>query len=623
MPIATILKIFMPMALAASSVVAAQAPLAPMFDRDVVYSQADGVDLKLDFARPGEGPGPFPLVVCIHGGGWQSGAKSGYAMAMGVLAQRGYASASIEYRLAPKYQFPAQLQDVRRAVQYLRAHAAELKVDPSRIAVIGDSAGGHLALLLGLTDPKDGIRAVINLYGPTDLPRWQATPAGEVGLGMTSAKMLENVFGTSDRTSEVLRAASPINNIGKTKPAVITFHGDADPVVKVEQGIWLHEALRKAGIEEKLVIVKGASHGFQGADLQTVIQGMVEFLGTHLKAVDSKVNIPRIDAHAHVGPPPEAFLQMLERLSVRMVDVTLIDPHAPGFDKTEPQTGWVAKLTSQSRGRIAWASTFDPAGFDTPGFMERTNQHLQSTFDRGAVAVKIYKSVGMDLKSASGGYVMPDNPAFGPVFDMISSQNRTLMAHLGEPRSSWQPLNPADPHYGYYKGSPDWHMYLHPERPSYESIIAARDRMLAAHPKLRVIGCHLGSMEHDVDEIAKRLDLYPNFAVDTAARVVNLMIQPRDKVRAFLIKYQDRVLWGTDLMELTWADPAAALKRWEATYDHDWKYFATAETFDFGGKKIQGLALPPEVLRKIFHGNALRWMPGLASAACCGGLPRE
>ncbi|MCC7153972.1 MAG: amidohydrolase family protein [Bryobacterales bacterium] len=329
----------------------------------------------------------------------------------------------------------------------------------------------------------------------------------------------------------------------------------------------------------------------------------------------------RIDSHVHVAPPPDLFLKMLERLNLRLVNVTLIDPHAPGYDKTEPQTSIVSKLTGESRGRIGWASTFDPAGFEGAGFAETTIAHLQSTFDKGAVAVKIYKSIGLDLKNKSGAYVMPDEPAFAPVLEMIAAQNRTVLAHLAEPKSSWQPLNPEDPHYGYYKANPGWHMHLHPERPSYESIIAARDRMLAAHPKLRVIGCHLGSMEHDVEEIATRLDRYPNFAVDTAARVVNLMLQPREKVRAFLIRYQDRVLWGTDMMELAWEKPDAAVHRWETAYAREWKYFSTAETLTAGGRRVQGLELPPEILRKIFHDNALRWIPGLKNASCCGGLP--
>jgi predicted TIM-barrel fold metal-dependent hydrolase len=325
--------------------------------------------------------------------------------------------------------------------------------------------------------------------------------------------------------------------------------------------------------------------------------------------------IPRIDAHVHVAPAPDSFLEMLERLDIRLVNVTVVDPHAPGFDKTEPQTSLAIEASRRSRGRIGWIATFDPVGFEDPGFAQSVGYELQQSFEQGAVGVKIYKSIGMDLKFKEGRYLMPDDPVFAPVFQLIERENKTLMAHLAEPRSSWRPLDPADPHYNYYKNNPDWHMYLHPERPSWETIIAARDRMLEAHPKLRVVGCHLGSMEHDVGEIAKRLDRYPNFAVDTAARMVDLMLQPRDKVRDFMIRYQDRVLYGTDLMELEWADPQAVLNRWEATYDRDWRYFATAEEIQLGSRTIQGLALPEAVLRKIFHDNALRWLPGLQPPA--------
>jgi acetyl esterase/lipase len=205
-------------------------------------------------------------------------------MVLQLFAQHGYAAVSVDYRLAPRYPFPAQIDDVRRAARYLREHAVDLKVDPNRVATLGDSAGGHLALLLGLSDPDDGIRVIVNLYGPSDLPRWKATPAGEVGLGMSSAKLLENVFGTSDPASSALRDASPINKIGKAKPAVLTFHGDSDPLVNMEQSLWLHEALRKAGFEERLVVVKGGAHGFQGADLTNTIRTTLEFLDAHLKA---------------------------------------------------------------------------------------------------------------------------------------------------------------------------------------------------------------------------------------------------------------------------------------------------------------------------------------------------
>src|SRR5207248_2889909 len=124
--------------------------------------------------------------------------------------------------------------------------------------------------------------------------------------------------------------------------------------------------------------------------------------------------------------------------------------------------------------------------------------------------------------------------------------NRTLIAHLAEPDSCWKPPNAASPDYSYYKEHPGEYAYTHPEWPSKGAILAARDHLLAANPKLRVIGAHLGSMETNVDDIAQRFDLYPNFAVDMAARIPYFMLQPREKVREFLLKYQDRVLYATD-----------------------------------------------------------------------------
>jgi predicted TIM-barrel fold metal-dependent hydrolase len=118
-------------------------------------------------------------------------------------------------------------------------------------------------------------------------------------------------------------------------------------------------------------------------------------------------------------------------------------------------------------------------------------------------------------------------------------------------------------------------------------------------------------MEEDVDAIAARLDRYPSFVVDTAARVVHLTLQPREKVRAFLVRYADRVLYGTDFSDVPGQDPAEAAKRLEAEYARDWTYFSTPDTVEVDGRKVQGLALPAPVLRKIFRENALRWVPGV------------
>jgi predicted TIM-barrel fold metal-dependent hydrolase len=173
------------------------------------------------------------------------------------------------------------------------------------------------------------------------------------------------------------------------------------------------------------------------------------------------------------------------------------------------------------------------------------------------------------------------------------------------------PLDPSNPDYDYYKSNPTWHVHGRPGVPTKEAILAARDRVLEKHPKLRYVGCHLGSMEEDVDAIAGRLDRHPSFVVDTAARVVHLTLQPRERVRAFLIRYADRVLYGTDFVLVPGQDAAEAVKRLEAEYSRDWAYFSSSDTVDFGGRKVEGLALPASVLRKLFRENAVRWVPGI------------
>ena len=330
----------------------------------------------------------------------------------------------------------------------------------------------------------------------------------------------------------------------------------------------------------------------------------------------------RIDAHAHAYSASPLLFSMLRRQNIRIINISVVDKHA-SLERREidlfKDAGLQNRLTlsvfRKSKGRAPWISTFDPESWEKPGFSERVNKQLDETFNDGAVGVKIYKSIGMELKSRAGKYLMPDDPVFNPIFEHIAERGKTLYAHIAEPAYEWVPMDPNSPSFN--KDDQFWNIYGHPDRPSKETILAARDHMLRQHPKLRVVGCHLGSMEDDVDEVAKRFDLYPNFAVDTGGRVENLMLQPPEKVRAFLIKYQDRVLYAIDQELLPWQNPEEQLKSWEETYARDWKYFSTGETLLVGGPKnrrqIQGLALPEPVLRKLFHDNAIRWVPGIAA----------
>jgi len=318
-----------------------------------------------------------------------------------------------------------------------------------------------------------------------------------------------------------------------------------------------------------------------------------------------------IDTHVHVYKDDPTFVDMVKRLNLRMVNICVIDDRDPFFKSLEPQRSDELKVRSATGGRAAFCTTFSPYGFEQPGFKQKTIEQLNGDFANGAVAVKIYKVMGMEMKNKAGKYVMPDDPAFEPVYRDIAAHNRTVVAHIAEPDSCWKPPDPASPDYSYYKQHPQEYAYAHPGWPSKASILAARDHLLAENPKLRVVGAHLGSMETDVDQIAQRFERYPNFAVDTAARVQYLMMQPRDKVTAFLMKYQDRVIYGTDLGLDANGNGASAVKEWQEQYLRDWKYFATDELVDYQGKKYQGLKLPPSVVRKIFHDNAVHWFPGL------------
>ncbi len=325
--------------------------------------------------------------------------------------------------------------------------------------------------------------------------------------------------------------------------------------------------------------------------------------------------IQPIDAHIHVYKDDPELDALIGRLNLRAVNICVIDDRDPDFKGLEPQRADVLQVRQSTHGRAAFCTTFSPYDFEQPGFSARAIRQLNQDFAHDALAVKIYKVMGMEMKNKAGKWVMADDPAFDPIYRDIALHNRTLIAHLAEPDSCWQPPNPASPDYSYYKEHPGEYAYAHPQWPSKAAILAARDHLVAENPKLRVVGAHLGSMETKVDDIARRFDRFPNFAVDMAARIPYFMLQPRDKVRAFLLKYQDRVLYATDLVVFPRSKTEDTLAEFRSTYARDWKFFSTDQNVEYQGHTYQGLALPRPVLRKLFHDNAVRWFPGLASDA--------
>jgi hypothetical protein len=315
--------------------------------------------------------------------------------------------------------------------------------------------------------------------------------------------------------------------------------------------------------------------------------------------------------HVHVFKNDPKFHALLESLNLKVVDILVMDDTLPYRKQLEPQVTDALTLVRSSHGHVALCTTFDPYKFNDPNFDAGAIQQINRDFANGAIAVKIWKNIGMEIKNSEGKFIMPDDPKFEPIYKDIAGHGKTLMSHVAEPDVAWGPPDPSDPSWSYYQENPQWFLYKKPGFPSKQEILDARDHILAENPDLRMVGVHLGSMEKSLENIAAHLDRYPNFAIDTAARVEYLIMAPPEKVRAFLIKYQDRVLYGTDLDLLASADTHESLTEWRSTYARDWKFLATDESFDSDGRTVHGLNLPEPVLKKIFRDNALHWMPGL------------
>ncbi len=312
----------------------------------------------------------------------------------------------------------------------------------------------------------------------------------------------------------------------------------------------------------------------------------------------------RIDAHAHMHRSAPALVEALQQANWRCLSICDSREIGDQASVLNEMISGTKLLHAESHGRIAWATTFDARPFENPDFAERVIAALRRDFKEDAVAVKIWKNVGMAIRSKSGQHLMPDSPALTPILESIEKSGRTLITHLGDPDAAWLPLQGNES--GYYKSHPEWRVYGRPDVPSKAAILESRDRMIARHPRLRVIGCHLGSDEEHLDQLAERLDTYPNFAVDVASRVRFLARMDTGTVRQFVTKYQDRIIYATDFT-LGQSDDERAAYSLFSVHDREWNYFSGS------GENVLGL--PERVLRKIFRENAVRWIPGIAPGA--------
>jgi acetyl esterase/lipase len=265
-------------------------PEGVVFTPDIEYANPDGQHLQLNLARPKEGDGPFPAIVCIHGGGFRAGSRQSYDGLCIRLAGHGYVAVTVEYRLAPRYPFPAAIHDVKAAVRWLRANATKYHIDPERIGAMGGSAGGHLAVFLGVTadvkefEGDDGnaekssrVACVVDYFGPSDLTK-------SYGKSVDAAHVLPLFLGgdlEKERHKHIV--ASPLYWVTPSAAPTLCIHGTEDKYVAHEQAVWLIDRLKAADVEAELLTLEGAGHGFRGKDAEKADRAMLAFFDKHLK----------------------------------------------------------------------------------------------------------------------------------------------------------------------------------------------------------------------------------------------------------------------------------------------------------------------------------------------------
>jgi hypothetical protein len=335
----------------------------------------------------------------------------------------------------------------------------------------------------------------------------------------------------------------------------------------------------------------------------------------------------KIDIHMHVSSDAPYLREIMDGWNLKMFTIC---NEALKTDRLEAQIRIAIELSSTLPRYYGWCTTFDLMGIGERGWTPRVRDELRRDFDNGALAVKVWKEIGMQLRDTRGRFIQIDDAVFNPVFDFIAASNKTLFMHIGDPPDYWLSAGPdGQPDAWYREGNGIWNRIgeFRGEVP-FHSLMQATDGVLARYPHMKAVGCHLGSLAYDLDELARRMDRFPQYAVETSFTLSLLMGQAREKVRNFFMKYQDRILYGSDISGGLVATPflvdmSKIDQRWSeaevekikadhlAQYQREYEYFATDREFDRGDYAVHGLALPEAVLRKLYYDNALRWVPGV------------
>jgi hypothetical protein len=328
-----------------------------------------------------------------------------------------------------------------------------------------------------------------------------------------------------------------------------------------------------------------------------------------------------IDVHVHVHPEKAGLMADIMEANGLSHVVNLGTLEALGIPFQDGMRAFRQALGERG-GRMVYFPT--PDFSDTsPGFGRRMAEELERKVEAGACGLKIFKELGLCHRDADGDLIPVDDPRLDPLWARAGELGVPVLIHTADPVAFFQPLDESNERWEELQRHPDWH-FGRPGFPDHDVLLAQRNRVIERHPNTTFIGAHLGNYPENLAYVDACLDRYPNFYVDTCARIGGIGRHPVEEVRAFFLKHQDRVLFGTDLVlgSDAFEDEEAGqadLAEFNRFYDAHWRFFETDERqIEYPGFPIQGrwkvdaISLPADVLEKLYFRNAQRLIPGLA-----------
>jgi len=321
-------------------------------------------------------------------------------------------------------------------------------------------------------------------------------------------------------------------------------------------------------------------------------------------------NIHKIDAHVHFNTLRTPLIKYGLENNIRFLS---INTDIPFFPSINDQQNTILELQKEFPNSLDYVTTFSCNNWDSKKWLQDSLDYIKKSVDRGAVGLKVWKNIGMSLKDAQGNYVKIDDPSFDPIFSYIAENDLILLGHIGEPRNCWLPLSEmtVEQDRKYFAEHPEYHMFLHPEYPDYQEHLEARDHVLSKHPDLKFVGLHLSSQEWETNEVSLFLDRFPNAMVDLAERICHVQHQAVtnwQKIYDFFIKYQDRIIYGSDIIDDNTLSDEELINYMDARYKMHWDFFTKNKLMSAPKvtDSFKGLGLPAQVVQKIYTNNALK-----------------